>query len=145
MAPRLRGGELGSGICQIMTPCWEVGSTEMSRLRKGRDALSPGRLRQLLQMRAWLWPIQMLIGASPRPLSASAQGTFSRASTSPYLAIGLCPSIGDTCGVFPLTLGMSLAKKKQGRGRAANGTDVVRSWRRCWRMRGKSDACFMET
>lgn len=46
MAPRLRGGELGSGICQIMTPCWEVGSTEMSRLRKGRDALSPGRLRR---------------------------------------------------------------------------------------------------
>lgn len=64
-------------------------------------------------MRAWLWPIQMLIGASPRPLSASAQGTFSRASTSPYLAIGLCPSIGDTCGVFPLTLGMSLAKKNK--------------------------------
>lgn len=38
--------ELCSGICQIMTLCWEVGSTEMSPLRKRGDIMSPERLKR---------------------------------------------------------------------------------------------------
>lgn len=35
--------------------------------------------------------------------------------------------MGDACGVFPLALGVSLAKEQGGK-RTAHATDVVGSW-----------------
>ena len=46
MQPHLRSEALCSEICKIMTPCWEVGSTETSWLRKRRDVVSLERLKR---------------------------------------------------------------------------------------------------
>lgn len=46
MQPRLKSETLCSEICKIMTPCWEVGSTETSWLRKRRDVGSLERLKR---------------------------------------------------------------------------------------------------
>lgn len=71
-------------------------------------------------MWVWLWFIQMLIGVLPPPPPPSLllhDGTSQGPALGLILLIGLCPSIGRACGVFPLTLGMSLAKKtKEGQG-----------------------------
>lgn len=45
MQPHLRSEASCSEICKIMTPCWEVGSTETSWLRKRRRVGSLERLK----------------------------------------------------------------------------------------------------
>ena len=53
----VKDGELCSGICKRVTPCWEVGGTEMSWPQ--RDTVSLERLKWAVPDGVWLWLTQM--------------------------------------------------------------------------------------